>query len=254
MQPAQVLNSDYRSPQLNELITHAVKSINNAEYSNDPFPHIFFNNFFPDDFYFKLINNLPQAKFNALNADQTRYAQRIYGDHIEDIDPSERELWQLVSALLMSHELETATRNLLEEGMVIRAKGDNIADHRKVPMFAKPVIYSDMDGYEIKPHPDTRKKVVTMQLYCPIDESQKELGTTLYQASLKGLLNYKSYFLNPVKKMPFLPNVGYAFVVLKHYHTISKISWHGRPKIAVTGNRPRVSILNTFYSDESGGY
>jgi len=117
---------------------------------------------------------------------------------------------------------------------------------------AKPVLYKDSDGYQIKPHPDTRKKVVTMQLYCPVDDSQADLGTTLYQASLKGLFHVGSYCLEPVKTIPFLPNVGYAFVVLKAYHTLSQMSWHGRPKVKTTA--PRITILNTFYRDENVGF
>jgi hypothetical protein len=114
------------------------------------------------------------------------------------------------------------------------------------------VVYRDRDGYQIKPHPDTRKKVVTMQLYCPTDTSQEALGTTLYRASLKGLFNVGSYCLEPVKTIPFLPNVGYAFVVLKANHSLSKISWHGRP--AIKTDQPRISILNTFYANEELGF
>jgi hypothetical protein len=115
------------------------------------------------------------------------------------------------------------------------------------------VLYRDVDGYAIVPHPDTRKKVVTMQLYCPTDGSQADLGTTLYQASLRGLLHAGSRFLEPVKTLPFLPNVGYAFTVLKAYHSPTRMSWHGRPAIRTPIERPRMSILNTFYVSKSGG-
>jgi hypothetical protein len=49
-----------------------------------------------------------------------------------------------------------------------------------------------------------------------------------------------------VKTIPFLPNLGYAFVVLKAFHSLKKMSWHGRPPIKT--ERQRISILNTFYS------
>ena len=63
-----------------------------------------------------------------------------------------------------------------------------------------------------------------------------------------------SYGLEPVKTFPFLPNVGYAFVVLKAYHSLSRISWHGRPKIKTKIEQPRVSLLNTYYIDEAVGF
>jgi hypothetical protein len=150
--------------------------------------------------------------------------------------------------------VEQAIRRQLHEGLEIRARGDKIAGPDQVRMVAKPVLYRDTDGYQIKPHPDTRNKVVTMQLYCPADESQRDLGTTLYKASLKGLLHLDSYGLEPVKTLPFLPNVGYAFVVLKAYHSLTRMSWHGRPTVKTTSDRPRITILNTFYVNENVGF
>jgi hypothetical protein len=153
---------------------------------------------------------------------------------------------------LTSKRLERAIRNRLRDGLEIRARGDRLPSVDDLKLVPKPVVYRDRDGYQIKPHPDTRKKVVTMQLYCPTDSSQEALGTTLYRASLKGLFNVGSYCLEPVKTIPFLPNVGYAFVVLKANHSLSKISWHGRP--AIKTDQPRISILNTFYANEELGF
>jgi len=154
--------------------------------------------------------------------------------------------------MLTSKEIERAIRIKLHDGLEIRARGDKVRSAADLNLVAQPVVYRDSDGYRIKPHPDTRKKVVTMQLYCPPDASQQALGTTLYRASLKGLLHVGSYCLEPVKTIPFLPNVGYAFVVLKAYHSLTRMSWHGRPPIKT--DQPRVSILNTFYINEHVGF
>lgn len=237
-----------------ELIDHAVKSIEAADRFSLPFPHIFFRDFFPADFYADLITSIPSEGYEPIKGDQTRMALRLYGDNVDNVDAQLREMWAAVSAMLTSVEIEKAIRQQLNEGLEIRARGDKVASADDLRLVAKPVLYSDKDGYQIKPHPDARKKVVTMQLYCPADESQRELGTTLYQASLKGLLNVGSYGLEPVKTLPFLPNVGYAFVVLKAYHSLLKMSWHGRPKINTTIERPRVSLLNTFYVNEDVGF
>lgn len=237
-----------------ELIGHAVASIEAADRFSLPFPHIFFRDFFPKDFYAEMIKSIPTEGYDPIKGDGTRMALRLYGDNVAKVDASSREMWAAISAMFTSREVENATRRQLHEGLEIRARGDKVAGPDDLRLVAKPVLYSDKDGYQIKPHPDARKKVVTMQLYCPADESQRELGTTLYQASLKGLLHVNSYGLEPVKTLPFLPNVGYAFVVLKAYHSLMKMSWHGRPKIHTKIEQPRVTLLNTFYINENVGF
>ena len=235
-----------------ELVAHAVASIEAADYFASPFPHIFFRNFFPAEFYRDLIRSVPSEGYDPITGTGTRMALRLYGDNIEKITPEVRSAWAAVSDVLTSKEVETAIRTKLHDGLEIRARADKVASADDLRLVAKPVVYWDRDGYQIKPHPDTRKKVVTMQLYCPADSSQQALGTTLYQASLKGLMHVNSYCLEPVKTIPFLPNVGYAFVVLKAYHSLTKMSWHGRP--AIKTDQPRISILNTFYVNEHVGF
>ena len=235
-----------------ELTAHAVESIEAAGHFSSPFPHIVFRNFFPADFYRDLVRNIPTKGYDPITGTGTRMALRLYGDNVEKIDPHWRSAWAAVSAMLTSKEVERAIRIKLHDGLDIRARGDKVPSAADLNLVARPVVYRDTDGYRIKPHPDTRKKVVTMQLYCPPDASQQALGTTLYRASLKGLLHVASYCLEPVKTIPFLPNVGYAFVVLKAYHSLTRMSWHGRPPIKT--DQPRVSILNTFYINENAGF
>ena len=235
-----------------ELIAQAVASIEAADHFASPFPHIFFRSFFPADFYRYLVRNIPSGGYDPITGTGTRMALRLYGDNVDKISPELRSAWAAVSAMLTSKELETAIRIKLSDGLEIRARGDKVVSASDLKLVAKPVIYRDVDGYQIKPHPDTRKKVVSMQLYCPSDASQEALGTTLYRASLRGLMYVRSHCLEPVKVIPFLPNVGYAFVVLKAYHSLTRMSWHGRPTIKT--DQPRISILNTFYMNEHVGF
>ncbi len=235
-----------------ELTAHAVASIEAADHFALPFPHIVFRDFFPADFYQYLVRHVPTEGYDPITGTGTRMALRLYGENVGKIEQPLRHEWAAVSTMLTSKAVDEAIRNKLRDGLEIRARGDKLAGPDDVKLVAKPVVYRDTDGYQIKPHPDTRKKVVTMQLYCPTDGSQEALGTTLYRASLKGLLHVGSYCLEPVKTIPFLPNVGYAFVVLKAYHSLTKMSWHGRPQIHTT--QPRITILNTFYKSEDVGF
>jgi hypothetical protein len=246
------LRKEATSNLADELIVQAVASIEAADHFSFPYPHIVFRNFFPGAFYRDLVRNVPTEGYDPITATGSRMALRLYGDSVEKIEPNLRASWKAVSAMLTSKQLETAIRIKLNDGLKIRARGDKVPGADDLKLVAKPVVYRDRDGYQIKPHPDTRKKIVTMQLYCPADASQEALGTTLYRASLKGLFHVGSCCLEPVKTIPFLPNVGYAFVVLKAYHSPTKMSWHGRP--AIKTEQPRISILNTFYVNEHVGF
>ncbi|HWK64383.1 MAG TPA: hypothetical protein VNS34_05555 [Rhizobiaceae bacterium] len=234
-----------------DLIEHAVSSIEAADCFSEPFPHIFFKNFFPDEFYGRMLKAFPKDGYSSIARNGTRLELPLYDGHVDKIDRDLQGIWRAVSEALTSSEVQVAIRRQLRAGLEIRARGDRVAGPDALRMVARPVLYVDKDGYKINPHPDTRKKVVTMQLYCPADDSQRELGTTLYKASLKGLLHVGSYGLEPVKTFPFLPNVGYAFVVLKAHHSLTGMSWHGRPTIRATSDQPRLSILNTYYEDET---
>lgn len=234
-----------------DLVDHAVSSIESADCFSEPFPHIFFKSFFPHEFYTQMVKSFPREGYRSIARNGTRLELPLYDGHIDEIDGALRGIWRAVSEALTSRELEGAIRRQLYTGLEMRARGDGVAGPDALSMVARPVLYMDKDGYKINPHPDTRKKVVTMQLYCPADDSQRELGTTLYQASLKGLLHVGSYGLEPVKTFPFVTNVGYAFVVLKAKHSLTGMSWHGRPTIKTTSAQPRLSILNTYYENET---
>jgi hypothetical protein len=237
---------------VDRLIAQAIASIEAAEYSSTPFPHIVFRNFFPDDFYHELIHHVPARGYDPITGTGTRMALRLYGDSLRRIESGVRPAWTAASDMLTSKILEKAVRARLREGLKIRARGEKIRDPDDIAFVARPVVYKDTDGYRIRPHPDTRKKVVTMQLYCPADARQKELGTVLYRMSAKGLMHLRSFCLEPVKTIPFLPNTGYAFVVLKAYHSLKGMSWHGRPPIKT--DQLRLSILNTFYINEQAAF
>ena len=89
-----------------------------------------------------------------------------------------------------------------------------------------------------------------MQIALPTDRSQKDLGTEFYRRAIRP----SSWLREPrgfdiAKRMPFLPNAAFAFVVL---NGIGLKSWHGRTMIEgqETGEgTARRSILNIWYDN-----
>jgi hypothetical protein len=226
----------------------ATRAILNAQSFESPYPHILFRDFFPAEFYRRLLNNFPDSeKFVGLNGNGTRREFNLYDERIDPGSEAGRVAWSIVRRVLSSTEIESALRAKLEPGLRIRARGSREA--WPIPMFPRPVVYADLDGYAIKPHPDTRRKVLTMQIYLPADDMQRDLGTTIYKISPLGVFAWKSYGLVKHKTLPFLPNTGYAFVVIHPAYSLFKSSWHGREAISVPVEKPRLSILNTYYRE-----
>ena len=219
-----------------------------AEAFRKPYPLIRFRDFFPSDFYARLLQRFPDVeRFAGLNGDGTRREYALYDERSDPGSEESRELWGIVRRVLTSPEIASALRKKLDEGFRIRAKRSG--EGWPIPMHPRPVLYTDLNGYAIKPHPDTRRKVLTMQIYLPQDDSQRELGTTIYKISPMGVFAWKSYGLAKDKTLPFLPNTGYAFVVIHPAYSLLRSSWHGREAISVPVEKPRLSILNTYYRD-----
>ena len=234
------------------IVRHGARSILEGELTEKPFPHLVFPNFFPDDVYRRLIANWPDLdRYVDLNGARTRKQYTLWDRRVEAGDPQRTALWRAVSDALSAQEIQDALREKLDSGLKIRAKGSG--EGWPVPMHPQPVLYADFDGYLIKPHPDTRRKVLTVLIYMPEDASQPELGTTIYKVSPMGVFHWKSYGLVKVKTAPFTPNTGFAFVVIHPAHSLLHTSWHGRDAISIDNSKPRMTILNTYYAKPPKG-
>jgi hypothetical protein len=236
-------NGEYRT-----VLETAINAIVGAESFERPYPLILFRDFFPADFYRRLLRRFPDVdRFAGLNGDGTRREYALYDERSDPGSEEAREIWGIVRRVLASPEIASALRAKLDPGFRIRSKRSG--EGWPIPMHPRPVLYTDLDGYAIKPHPDTRRKVLTMQIYLPSDDTQRDLGTTVYKVSPRGVFAWKSYGLVKERTVPFLPNSGYAFVVIHPAYSLLRSSWHGREAISVPVEKPRLSILNTYYRE-----
>jgi hypothetical protein len=234
------------------IVNHGVRSILGGTVAEKPYPHLVFDHFFPDGLYRRLITSWPDLdRYVDLNSARTRKQYTLWDRRVEAGDPERTALWRAVSDALSAQEIEDALRERLRKGLEIRAKGSG--EGWPLPMCPQPVLYADFDGYAIKPHPDTRRKVLTMLIYMPEDASHPELGTTVYKVSPMGVFAWKSYGLVKVKTADFLPNTGFAFVVIHPAHSLLHTSWHGRDTISIDNLKPRMTILNTYYAKPPKG-
>jgi hypothetical protein len=236
------------------IIAHILRQIEDLRVESNPFPHFVTAPFFPPDVYDALVKRLPRPEFyenfhydKHSNGDGQSNRQRFRLENADlfQLEPAQRTFWSSIRSALGSPELRRCVFQKLSEGLAYRFHCDACDVEQQVPGFALPELFREIEGYRIAPHPDTRKKVVTMQIALPEDDRQADLGTEFYQRSLSPLswLREPKGF-NIVKVMPFLPNTAYAFVVL---NTMRIKSWHGRSQL-----RPacgiRNSLLNIWYT------
>jgi hypothetical protein len=231
---------------------HMVRAINDAVAEKEPFPHFVVRGLFPADIYHEMLALLPspehheecfadnhsyqgvinRARFKFTNACLQRLAGR------------QRSLWLGVRDAIASIEFKNAVFAKLRAGLAFRF-GVSEDDAAGVDGYAHPLLYRETAHYTIAPHPDTRRKVVTMQIALPTDGSQENLGTEFYRRSF----HPRSFLREPrgfeiAKRPPFLPNSAYAFVVL---NKLTLKSWHGRTALADSAG-VRNSILNIWYA------
>jgi len=248
-----VSTSNQTGPRLRQdIIGHMVAAVESTNVEEHPFPHIFVRDFFPHDVYATLHKSLPHAddydvfpneKYGGKDGQLSRKFFQLKNKLLSRLAPAQREFWLSVRGALGSLELKKTMFGKLSSGLAYRF-GCQPADAAVLPGFAAPMLYRETEAYFIKPHPDTRKKVVTMQVSLARDESQVNLGTEFYRRSL----HPSSWLREPkgfqiVKTMAFLPNVAYAFVVL---NTVRMKSWHGRSTLTDFSG-VRNSILNAWY-------
>jgi hypothetical protein len=245
-----------------DLVDHLVHAVEGCPSWDSPFSHFYGGGFLPDDWYAAMLQNLPDAEFytdlrhrDALRPDGTssRAYLQLEEDSLARLPQAQRQFWGVVGQALRSPELKAAVFRKLKVDLSARFRVAP-GEVENLDAYPRPGLFRDADGYRIAPHPDIKKKVVTMQFYLPADPSQRDLGTEIYSRRSGTILQSLLAALRPrdearfvtIKRFDFLPNTGYGFAVSRH-------SWHGRPTISM-GSSCRNSIMNIYYIDKKFNY
>ena len=162
------------------VLDHVVAAVESAHVHEKPFPHITVQGFFPQDVYAQLLACLPAPsdyeafsyqKHSGNEGQSNRWRFRLKNACLERLPRTQREFWCVIRSVLGSQALKESVFGKLGSGLSYRFNCDPGAT-RSLPGFALPELYHETESYQIKPHPDTRKKVVTMQISLAKDESQ----------------------------------------------------------------------------------
>jgi hypothetical protein len=238
------------------IVSHMVDSVCGSTAQLDPFPHVIVGNFFPPDVYDDLLDFLPAdsqyekfgyAKFHTKDGASNRMRFQMADRWLDRLSSAQRTFWICVRQALGSNLLKRAVFAKVSGGLAFRF-GMPQFEAADLDAYALPELFREFSCYRIKPHPDTRRKVVTMQISLPRDDSQPEFGTEFYRRSLNPMhLMREPHGFEVVKCTPYVRNSAYAFSVL---NKITWKSWHGRSTLPAS-NVVRNTILNIWYLSQA---
>ena len=235
------LKAGSRKRAVERLRDFVVAAVDTAPAYETPFYHLVLDRVFPEDTYAAILTHMPASSdyrpmhgrskgLDLADGTHTRVKIDLFPEYIRHLPAEKRAVWDVVGRALCSSAVRDAFVRRLKPALEQRFG----SGYAKVGMFPIPVLTRDVPGYLITPHPDTRWKGITVQLYLPPDLSITHIGTIFHRELPDGTLAKD-------KQMSFAPNTGYAFAV-------GTDTWHSADRIG-DEVKTRDSILLTYFVD-----
>lgn len=230
------------------IVAHLVAQVADVAVEDAPFQHFYLRDVFPADVYAEIVAKLPdRSSYRPLNikrwhndkGESTRDQLFLSEGEVARIDASKRDLWADITAAMEHDDVRRAVFSKFRHDVAIRL-GCSEDEVLSKPMYPSVSLVRDFKDYAIKPHPDGFPRTITMQFYLPHDDTQVDLGTSLYKKlPIAYRLIGRAY--DEVKRFQFLPNSAYAFAV---NDCDERQSYHGRELIgSSTGARDSMLVM-----------
>ena len=243
---------------LTDIELHLAYKIGNASINNFPFPHIFVKDVFPNDFYSRIQENLPNnnsmTSLPDLYPEQPgfmNYKERFAIDFtkiesINKIEKNKQDFWNAIGELFMKGEFANFLRTKFQHYLDMRFKLiSNLSFQNEC------LLINDKKNYSLGPHTDSPKKVISLLIYLPKDMKQKQNGTSLYIPKDPNFIsNNKEYGhfsyeqFHKVITMPFVPNSAFCFIKTNN-------SFHGVEKMVMEETDRWLLLFDIFLSEKS---
>jgi hypothetical protein len=200
-----------------------------------PYPHIYVRDVFPADFYRRMRELLPPSgalstlssmgrmKAGDMAADQ-RSVLPLTAQSLAALDEPRRAFWQELSGWLLGGSFgEVMTTKF---GPWLRRRFPDLASARFVD---EALLVQDRSNYALGPHTDHPSKVLSFLFYLPADDSQPDLGTSMYLPKEPGFVcaggpHYDFDRFLRLYTMPYLANTMFAFVKTQNaFHGVEPV-------------------------------
>jgi hypothetical protein len=172
---------------------HVLSEVAKAPVASNPFPHFYVRPVFPDEFYRRMLDNLPDTEAltpinetsNVAKVDAAgivrkgRFEPRYIADletlEVEEAAQRRGDTWRSLRSWLPGGRFRDLVVRKFSAGILRRFGGDVSLQTEVEVRFVR-----DFTDFSIAPHTDTPEKLVSLLFYLPRDESLSHLGTSLY--------------------------------------------------------------------------
>ena len=218
-------------------LEHFAGRLRTARVDDDPYPHYYLENVFPDDYYRRLLAHLPSSEvyqnlfaITDLKLDHFRHRDQrdLHGNWTGALPQELKSFWDDFDAWFLGEEMAAAVLETFSAQLEARFGGRESWPETSV----EPQLIRHRAGYFLGPHSDANTKLVVLLLYLAPDDTNAHLGTSLYRPKKAGFgcpdsKHYPFEDFVRVKTAPYKANSMLAFFR-------SDISFHGVEPLSET--------------------
>ena len=244
----------------NNIISGLIKDISNSQVIEEPFVHQFIEKIFPEDFYLRLLDNIPNInEFTAIN--KTGTVGKDYPDErfifnytdnkdMEKLSESQKLFFNELRYIMSSADLFKVVTSIFKETLdksiaSLRDDPKRHLDTSNLKFTLRTSLIKDYTKYSLGAHTDSISKFVTFLFYIPTNEELKENGTSLYKP-LISLQDSTHFNLDDTKKnfqrvktCPFIPNSVLIF-------PRTSMSYHGVEEVNIDQKERNLLLVNYY--------
>jgi hypothetical protein len=205
----------------------------NAPINYFPFPHLFIQDIFPQDYYDRLQAAIPDPSImipieeaRPVKGYKERFVLEISSPKYQDmLPPDKRDFWKELAGWLCSGRFAGLALHKFQPLIQQRFQNGPAPE-----FYNEAMLVEDITKYSLGPHTDAPRKVITMLFYLPRDLSQSHLGTSIYLPKdqsfrCPGGPHHKFDGFTRLHTMPFTPNSLFVFVKTDNsFHGVEPVS------------------------------
>ena len=190
----------------------------NSVVRNWPFPHLYYENVFPDDFYSRLVKSLPEFPvydpISKVRAVKKRGGGVAFPDRfVITIDDNMKSLgpdWDIARVIIRSQATHVGLLSKFND--IIQQR---LTEQTNVEPDA--ILIRDRTNYVLGPHTDNPSRLAVLIIYLPETDENPHLGTSIYvpkdpKMTCIGTSHYNHSDFDRVFTAPYKPNSAIAFV------------------------------------------